>query len=262
MNDKLPISAIVVGYNEGHLLSSCLKGIEFCSEILYFDLGSTDNSLEIARKKKAKLIKHDKVPIVEIIHSQYFKKTENKWILITDPDEVISDALKWEIEELFKNEIPSDVGAVIAPWVFFFKKHRLRGTSWGGINSRVLLVHNERFIFTSSVHSGRQLKEGYKYKNIELQENNFIYHYWMQSYKMLFEKHNRYLRHEGEARFNLGQRTSMKSIITSPFKFVIECYIYKKGYRDGLVGFFLSIFWSWYQTNALIELYKYTNRKK
>lgn len=262
MVNKSPISAIIVGYNEAHLLSDCFEGINFCDEILYFDLGSTDNSCEIAKKFNVTLIPHTKVPLVEIIHTEFFSKTKHKWVLISDPDEVISQTLILDIQELFNNGIPEDVGAFFAPLIFFFKNYRLKGTNWGGINSRVLLIHNERFVFTNAVHSGRKLKDGFRSNEIKFNGKNFIYHYWMQSYKMLFEKHQRYLKHEGKARFEAGQRTRINSIILSPFNSFFECYYLKKGYKDGIVGIFLSLFWSWYQSKALIQLYRFEKKEK
>ncbi len=46
--DKIDISAIVVGFNESSLLPNCFQSIAFCKEINYFDLESSDNSVEIA----------------------------------------------------------------------------------------------------------------------------------------------------------------------------------------------------------------------
>lgn len=262
MENKLPISAIIVGYNEADLLSNCFEGINFCDEILYIDLGSTDNSCEIVKKYNITLIHHSKVPLVEIIHTEFFTKTKHKWVLISDPDEVVSKTLSVEIQELFNRGIPEDVGAIFAPIIFFFKKQRLIGTNWGGVNSRVLLIHNERFVFSNLVHSGRKLREGFNFKYIDFKGTNFIYHYWMQSYKMLFAKHQRYLQHEGKARFESGQRTGIIPIIISPLSSFFECYFLNKGFKDGFVGLFLSLFWSWYQSKALFKLYRFEKNEK
>ena len=90
---KLNISAIVVGYNEANLLGSCLNSISFCDEILYFDLGSTDDSIKIAKTSHATIINHEKVPGCEWIHSKYYQSTKHDWVLIIDPDEIINDLL-------------------------------------------------------------------------------------------------------------------------------------------------------------------------
>ena len=260
-NIKLPISAIVVGYNEAHLLDECLSSISFCDEMIYFDLNSSDNSIDIANKFHAKVIKHVRVPGCEWIHSSFADKTINDWVLITDPDEVIDSSLAEELIMLFENGISPEVGAIIAPCLFYFKGSKLQGTSWGGINKRVLIANNRRFIFTPHVHSGRKLKEGFKYLEIDFKLSNAVHHYWMQSYKKLFEKHFRYLKNEGEARYSIGLRTSVKKISMEPWRQFAYSYITKKGYIDGLTGLFLSVFWAWYQTFALISLYKLQRQK-
>ena len=78
---KLPISAIVVGCNESHLLENCLKSLKFCNELIYIDLESQDNSISKARKYVSQIIERERVPIVEIIHAQIQNITKYKWIL-------------------------------------------------------------------------------------------------------------------------------------------------------------------------------------
>jgi glycosyltransferase involved in cell wall biosynthesis len=255
-NIKLPISAIVVGYNEAHLLDECLSSITFCDEILYFDLNSSDNSIEIATKCHAKVKKHDRVPGCEWIHSSFADKTTNEWVLITDPDEVIDCALVEELKDIFKNGLHPEVGAIIVPCVFYFKQLKLKGTAWGGVNNRVLIANNKRFDFSNHVHVGRNLKKGFRYLELSFTQANVVHHYWMQGYKKLFAKHSRYLKNEGEARYSIGHRTSFKEIAFEPWRQFVFSFITKKGHRDGLTGLFLSLFWAWYQTFALISLYK------
>lgn len=258
---KLPVSAIIVGFNEGEFLPSCFEGISFCDEILYFDLGSTDNSLEVAANHGVTVIPHERVLSCEWIHAKFADKTKHEWVLITDPDEVIDTSLSNEIAGLFlENSIEGDVGAIMAPWLFYFNKRRLKGTAWGGINRRVLMVNNRRFEFSAQIHVGRKLKEGYRYMDIAMKETNVIHHYWMQGYRKLLEKHLRYLRNEGEARYNSGARTTVKTIFTEPLRALKYSFITKQGYKDGLPGFFLSVFWAWYQTAANIGLYKFQKK--
>jgi glycosyltransferase involved in cell wall biosynthesis len=257
-NEKLPISAILVGYNEAKFLSSCFEGINFCDEILYFDLGSTDNSLEIAIKYGATIIQHERVLSCEWIHAKFADKTKHEWVLITDPDEVIDISLAQEINQLFNIKgIEKNVGAIMAPWIFYFRNKQLKGTPWGGTNKRVLLVNNKRFVFSAQIHVGRKLKDEYEYMDIPMKCHNVIHHYWMQGYHKLLEKHLRYLKNEGEARYNSGLRTSLKQILKEPLKAFKISFFSKQGYKDGLLGFSLSVFWAWYQTSAQMALYRY-----
>ncbi|RWY49435.1 glycosyltransferase [Mucilaginibacter gilvus] len=257
MDDKLPVSAIIVGYNEAQLLAKAMTPLRFCDELLYFDLGSKDGSVAIAEQYGAQVIHHQRVDSCEWIHEKYATKTRNNWVLITDPDEVLSDELINEIKGIFNGDLPLDnIGAITAPWLFYFKNKRLTGTNWGGVNRRVLLVHNQRFEFKGLIHLGRKIRAGYLIYNIPFTGKNFIHHYWMASYGKLIEKHRRYLRNEGEARYVNGMRTTPSEIIKQPFRSFRNSYLSARGYKDGATGIFLSLFWAWYETSAKIRNYK------
>jgi glycosyltransferase involved in cell wall biosynthesis len=260
--NKLPISAFVVSKNEGHLLENCIKSILFCDEIIVVNLESTDNTVAIAEKYGSKVITIPPIPIIEIIHHKYINVTKNDWVIITDPDEVASSELVHELQHYFLSILQtSTIGAVDVPIVYFFKNHQLKGTSWGGIKTRTYLIHKDRFIFLSNVHNGRFLLPGFEKHTILSTGKNQISHFWMLGYRQIFEKHLRYLKNEGKSRFDGGRVTSIKQIIATPFRQFRNSFFYAKGYKDGFVGLFLSIFRSWYFTAANIELYKYQRKQ-
>ena len=49
MNDKLPISLVVITKNEERNLERCLRAADFCAEMVVVDSGSQDRTLDIAR---------------------------------------------------------------------------------------------------------------------------------------------------------------------------------------------------------------------
>lgn len=258
---KLDISAIVVGFNEAHLLERCLESIQFCKEINYFDLQSSDNSIAIAKQYGANIMIHERVPGCEWIHAKYATKTKYNWVLITDPDEVVDIELAGQLVNSFsKNIIDESIGGIYVPCLFYFKKYCLKGTPWGGTNKRVLVVHNKRFSFSANVHVGRHLKEGYKMLDIKFNGKNCIHHYWMQDWNKLIEKHKRYLKNEGWARYNIGERSKLSRVLFKPFNSFWFSFMRKKGYKDGLLGLSLSFFWAWYQTNAELTLLKFQKK--
>jgi hypothetical protein len=255
---QLPISAIVVGYNEADLLRRSLPKLSFCKEILYFDLGSKDDSRDLADTLGAQVILHEKVDSCEWVHVGYANKTKYEWVLITDPDEILSDELITDIATLFHGDLLDEkVGAVTAPWIFYFKGKQLNGTNWGGIKSRILLVNNKRFEFLGLIHLGRRVLDTYKTYDIPYTGKNYIQHYWMVSYRSFLEKHLRYLRNEGEARYKTGKKTTIKEILKQPYRSFRYSYLASKGYNDGFTGLFLSLFWAWYESSALIRNYRY-----
>jgi glycosyltransferase involved in cell wall biosynthesis len=260
--NKLPISAFIVSRNEGHLLESCIKSILFCDEIIVVNLESTDNTVSISEKFGAKVLTIPPIPIIEIIHQKYIGITKNDWVLITDPDEVASAELIKDLEHYFTSLNDSMlIGVIDVPLIYFFKSHALKGTSWGGIKYRAYLIHKERLFFAPIVHSGRFLKEGYRKHTIAHKGNNHINHYWMSGYGQILEKHLRYLKNEGKSKFEQGYTTTFSKIIKIPFQQFFNCYIRARGFKDGFVGLFLSLFRAWYFTAANIELYKYQRKQ-
>jgi glycosyltransferase involved in cell wall biosynthesis len=261
MLTKLPISVMVVGYNEGKLLPACLESIRFCDEILYTDLGSSDNSIEIAKQYNAIIYKRDKanVPSGEIAQAEVVNYTKNEWVIFIDPDEVVDIALQKLIVGEFENITSNPlIGAVTVPWQFYFKRRKLLGTIWGGINRKFFLVNKHRFDFLPITHYGRTLK--IEFTQYDVPENkgktNVLHHYWMNSYVVFIKKHLRYLKKEGTDEYNRHRRSSIKKIMLSPFKEFYFSMFTKKGYKDLLIGLFLSIFWAFYKTSVAIGIFK------
>lgn len=96
---KLPITAIILTFNEELNLGNCLKSLAgWVSEIIVVDSFSTDGTEKIAKEYGAKFVQHkfanqaeqfnwalDNIPI------------ENEWILRLDADEWLTSELKEEI---------------------------------------------------------------------------------------------------------------------------------------------------------------------
>lgn len=259
---KLPITAIITALNDAKDIRDSLKSISFCDEIILIDLESNDNTLEIAKNMGVTTYSHERVPIVEIIQYEFVGQAKHNWILIIDPDERISKALKQDIFDLFNSETIDKIAGIYVPWVFYFKKHKLKGTVWGGSNTKKIISDRRRYIFRPIVHNGCTLidEKSIEYK-IPDKGDNVLNHYWMTSYQQLFEKHWRYIKKEVENKYISGKRTNIKAIIKTPIKAFRDCFLKKKGYKDGVIGFFLSLFWAWYNTSIEIGIYHYQRKQ-
>ena len=76
------------------------------------------------------------------------------------------------------------------------------------------------------------------------------------------KKHLRYLKDEGRDRYEKGDRISVFGIVGHVFYQFIKCFFITKGYKDGLTGFYLSLFWVWYTANSNISLYLISIKNK
>ena len=104
---KLPLSVIILTYNEEIHLERLLKNIAgWAEEVFIVDSYSTDKTLEIAKKYGCKIVQH---PFEN--QAQQFNwalenlDIKNEWILRLDADEYLTEELKQEIPELFNINI-------------------------------------------------------------------------------------------------------------------------------------------------------------
>jgi glycosyltransferase involved in cell wall biosynthesis len=252
---KLPISAIVVGYNESKTLAKALESIKFCEEILYVDLGSNDNSVKIASLFTNNIVNYHLVPSGEYAHARFVPTLKNDWVLYIDPDEELDPELIKEFYKIYPSiEKSNAIASVSVPWIFYFKKFKLIGTPWGINNYKPILANRQRFFFEPITHYGRRNKNGYTTFQIT-NTNAVLHHFWVQSVRLFLSKHFRYLKKEGTDRYNMGKRTNVFKVLLCPFKEFNYSFFTCLGYKNNFLGLFLSFFWSFYQFFADLSLY-------
>jgi glycosyltransferase involved in cell wall biosynthesis len=99
------ISAVVLTFNEEIIIGDCLDAIDFVDEIIIFDSYSTDKTLNIAKKKGAKIFQR-KFDNYASQRNEALKivSKNTKWILMVDADEIVSSTLKEEILDIVKSD--------------------------------------------------------------------------------------------------------------------------------------------------------------
>ncbi|HCW92470.1 MAG TPA: glycosyltransferase family 2 protein, partial [Flexistipes sinusarabici] len=127
LSEKL--SSIVLTFNGEDYLEKCLKNLSRVSdELLVVDSGSSDGSLDIAKKYASK-IKYHKFENYGRQCSFAVSKTMNDMVLVVDQDEILSEELIEEIKLLKKNGFQHD-GYFIKRDNFLFGKH-VKYSGWG-----------------------------------------------------------------------------------------------------------------------------------
>lgn len=103
MGNKVPVSAIILTYNEEKNIGPCLQSVcDWVGEIFVVDSGSTDRTLEIAESFRAKIVHH---PFES--HAQQWNwalrnlPIANDWVLGLDADQRLTPELRDELIELF-----------------------------------------------------------------------------------------------------------------------------------------------------------------
>jgi len=261
MSKKLPVSALIVSTDEGHLLKKCLPSVSFCEQVVVVDLESKDQTYTIAQSMGAEVLRHSRLPIVEMVHAQIVARLKYAWVLFLDPDEVIDSTLANDLDEIFQDRL-DNVGLIKVPWIFYFKHKKLYGTSWGGVSCKGLIGHRDRIELKPYVHSGKVVKDNFSTKAIQYKGTNVVHHYWMSTYEELYIKHKRYLTNEGRAMYKTGLTYNFRDHLYVVRLSFWDSFYHKKGYRDGLKGFILSIFWAWYKIMCWFSLRSYEQQLK
>ena len=180
--------------------------------------------------------------------------------MITDPDEITDNILAKQIQETFPTLESTNIGIIYTPLIYYYKGKKLAGTIWGGVKKRNYLFNRERVVLAEDVHYGRKLRIGFSRHTLVYNGDNIVHHFWMISRDQLVEKHRRYLKKEGKAMFERGQKTSLYRLVKQPIVEFIQSFFKQKGYLDGSTGLYLSIFWAWYSFNCHWELLKYQRK--
>jgi glycosyltransferase involved in cell wall biosynthesis len=101
-SNSILLTAIIIAKNEEVKLPDCLESIKWVNEIILIDSGSTDKTVEIAKKYKAK--------IFEVMTGSYsdwrnkgLAKATGDWVFYIDADERCSSELKQEIYNIIRH---------------------------------------------------------------------------------------------------------------------------------------------------------------
>lgn len=252
LSDKLPISAVVVSFNEASRLSACLESLWFCQEIIVCDLGSQDGSPNIGRKFATKYLERKRVDYVELLWPELFEMSRFHWVLRFDPDQVLPAQL---VPAIKKTLYEADgVGSISIPMLYYFLRKPLRCSVWGGVRYFPLLFDKRKLQFSRAVHRGLEFTEDARHIVIRDCDEFPIKHYWVDGIIQMWLKHFRYIRNEGVGRIEKGERFSFRFLCLDIKSSLNGNFIVGRCHRSGLVGWYLAIFHLAYIVSAHLSL--------
>ena len=91
------ISTIILTKNEELNIEKCIQSVRWSDEIIIIDDNSTDKTIEIAKKYNTKIYLHSLNNDFASARNFGISKAKNEWVFFVDGDEVVSDALAFEI---------------------------------------------------------------------------------------------------------------------------------------------------------------------
>jgi len=128
------ISAIILAKNEEDRIGKCLVSLSWVDERIVIDNGSTDKTVELAKKHHAKVIEDSEGDFSKL-RNRGKDIARGEWLLYVDTDEQVTLELRKEIESIVSafNPERDPVGYFIKrknfylghPWPYMDKMHRL-----------------------------------------------------------------------------------------------------------------------------------------
>lgn len=112
-HNNLLLTACVIVKNNQDIIADCLESISFADEVLVIDTGSTDMTIDIAKKSGAKVIIHT-TGSYDVWRTKGLHAASGTWLLYVDSDERVTPELRKEIQSIIKN-ISGNITAYAIP---------------------------------------------------------------------------------------------------------------------------------------------------
>lgn len=238
MQEKIPLSVIILTKNEEKRISEAIESVNWADEIIIIDDESKDRTVEIAKKYTDKVL--IKKMDIEGKHRNWaYAQAKNTWVLSLDADERVTDELREEIKAVLKT-LPRENGFTIprrnyignywvkyggwypSPQLKLFKKEKFRYEE--------AAVHPRAFMDDPCGHLKSDLIH-YSYKNLE----DFL------------GKLNNQTTREAEKWFLQNKPMRLGRFIWRTIDRFMRIYIGRKGYKEGFIGFTIAFFAGLYQ---------------
>lgn len=223
------LTVIIPAKNEREHLAACVASVaDFADEVLVADSGSTDGTLEIARRLGCRIIER------EYRTSGDFKnwaipQATHEWVLVLDADERITPALADEIRRTLA--APRHDGY----WIYrlnHFLGHPIRYGFWRRDRCLRLFRRDVGRYVGPTDHAEVELRSR---EPGRLRER--MIHYTCTSYAQYLPKLERYARVQAEIWHARGRKAGrIEMFLRGPLRF-LQGYVLRRGFLDGVAGF-------------------------
>jgi glycosyltransferase involved in cell wall biosynthesis len=226
MQQKTPLSVVIITLNAASQIEACLKSAAFADEIVVVDSGSRDGTREIALKYNARVLHQDWLGFGR--QKQFtVEQASHDWVLCLDADERVSDPLRASIVE-----------ALQSPRFRVYRMprcNRFMGR-W--------LRHGEGYPDWSPRLFDRRVAN---WSEDEVHEKVLtplpvgslqgdLLHESQESLAAYLEKQNRYTSLQAEKLVRRGKSASVGRLVVSPLLRFVKFYFLRLGFLDGVPG--------------------------
>lgn len=230
----IALSVVVITHNESRHIADCLKSVAFADEWVVVDSGSTDGTREIAESLGAQVVVADDWRGFGIQKNRALALARGRWVLSIDADERVTPELAQAIQAVVAADGPADgyklsrISRFCGQWI--------RHGDWNP--DRVLrLFRRGEARFTDDLVHERLVVPG----RIDLLKGDLL-HDTMPTLEDALTKMNRYSSGRAQDKVQSGKRGSLFAALVHGGWAFVRCYLLKRGFLDGRLGFVLAIY--------------------
>jgi len=226
MSGPLPLSLCVITRDAAGEIADCLASAPFAGEVLVVDSGSRDDTVEIARRRGARIIEHAWAGF-GAQKNFAVGAASHDWVLCVDADERVTP----EMAASIANEIAAPRASAYA----FARRNRFLGR-WlahgeGYPDWNVRLFDRRRARWSDDAVHEHVVADG----SVGRLEGDLL-HASGESLEAYLDKQNRYTTLQAEAMHARGERFSFARLLVSPLVRFARFYFFRAGFLDGTAG--------------------------
>lgn len=247
--EKLPLSVVVISLNEQNNIARLLNSVKWASEVVVYDSGSIDDTVVIAEKMGAKVVKGPWLGF-GLTKKTATQKASYDWVLSLDCDEECSAELYQEIKNKFKSL--QEATAYKIPRLSHYLNTTIRYGGWYP-DYQIRLFNKKMSMWNEAkIH---EKVEAQNYDNLVSNLNHYVF----KNIEHQVATNNRYSSLQAQDMQLKGRSFSWFHFLTKPYVKFFECYVLKLGFLDGWAGYFIarsaaySVFLKW---SKLYEIQK------
>ncbi len=248
------LSVIVITKNEAARIERCLRSVDFADEIVVLDSGSSDDTVEIARRCGARVAISDDWPGFGVQKNRVLDMACGPWILSIDADEEVDERLREAIVAVVRGSgqeaggaAAAAIGEAMGPkprslpacngyWIArrsCFRGHALRFGDWRG--DRVLRLFRKDAGRFTDVPIHEQVQCAPPLGRLD----GLLMHYTVDSLPDAFDKAQRYAQAGAPRLAGRGRGGTVSAALHAAWTF-LRGYLLRGGFLDGRDGLLLA----------------------
>ncbi|MGC8794926.1 MAG: glycosyltransferase family 2 protein [Bryobacteraceae bacterium] len=223
----MKISATIITENEERNLPRAIESLRCCDEIVVVDCGSTDRTVELARKLGARVLESQWRGYAA--QKNYAaEQARHDWILSLDADEALSEALEGEIWQLKKNG--PDCDAYTVPRMAQYLGRWILHSGWYP-DRKIRLYDRRKGRWVGDYVHERVVTEG----RVGHLKSNLL-HFTCNSLSEHLKRLDRYTTLAAQELVARGQKIGWRHLLLAPLITFWRTYVFQLGFLDGFEG--------------------------